>query len=380
MNNVRFVGLDVHAKTIAVAVAEPGRDGEVRNLGVIPNRPESVRKLVKKLGPVYQLQVCYEAGPTGYVVYRQLTELGVKCEVVAPTLVPVKVGNRVKTDRRDAVKLARSYRAGELTPVWVPDREHEALRDLVRARHSAQKDRLRARNRLSKLLLRQGRRPAEGMTAWSTAHMEWIKKDVRFDYPALDVTLLDYLHEVEHANERIKRLEDAVGEAKESMPASTRTVADALQAMRGIAMISAVTLVAELGDLSRFEKPTQLMAYSGVVSSEHSSGEQTRRGAITKTGNTHLRYIVVEAAWAYRHRPAVGAALAARQKGASAEVKEIAWKAQHRLYSRYRKLMARGKLKQKVVTAMARELLGFIWDIGRTVNREQTANRQQKAA
>jgi transposase len=380
MNNVKFIGLDVHAKTISVAVAELGREGEVRDLGAIANRPESIRKLVKKLGPVDQLQLCYEAGPTGYVLYWQLTELGAKCEVVAPTLVPVKTGDRVKTNRRDAEKLARSYRAGDLTAVWVPDREHEALRDLVRARQAAQQDRLRARNRLSKLLLRHGQRPAERVTVWSTAYMNWLKKEVRFDYPTLDVTLLDYLHEVEHTNERIKQLEQAMGEAKEAMPASTRAVVDALQAMRGIAMISSVTIAAELGDLSRFAKPGQLMAYSGMVSSEHSTGEKVRRGGITKTGNTHLRHIIVEAAWAYRHRPSIGAKLAARQKGASAEVKEIAWKAQHRLYNRYRKLMARGKPKQKVVTAIARELLGFIWDIGRTVNREQTASRQQKAA
>src|SRR5215211_3251397 len=174
MSNVRFIGLDVHAETIAVAVAEP--DGEVRSLGVIPNRSESLRKLVKQLGPVTQLRVCYEAGPTGYVVYWELTALGVKCEVIAPTLVPVKAGDRVKTDRRDALKLARSYRAGDLTAVWVPDAEHEALRDLVRAREAAKKDQLRARHRLGKFLLRHGRRPATAMTAWTQAYLAWVKR------------------------------------------------------------------------------------------------------------------------------------------------------------------------------------------------------------
>ncbi len=197
MKSIKFVGLDVHAETIAVAVAE--QDGEVRSLGVIPNREESIRKLVKKLGPVEQLRFCYEAGPTGYVVYWQLTALGAKCEVVAPTLVPVKSGERVKTDRRDALKLARNYRAGELTAVWVPDAAHEALRDLVRAREAAKKDQLRAKHRLSKFLLRHGRRPASGVKAWTLNYLAWVKKEVHFEQPAQEATLLDYLHEVEHA-------------------------------------------------------------------------------------------------------------------------------------------------------------------------------------
>jgi transposase len=380
MNKVRFVGLDVHAETIAVAVAESGRDGEVRALGVIPNRPESVRKLMKKLGPKNKLRVCYEAGPTGYVLYWQLTEMGVKCEVVAPTLVPVKAGDRVKTDRRDAAKLARCYRAGDLTPVWVPDGAHEALRDLVRARLAAKKDQLRARHRLSKFLLRHGRRPRAGVRAWTTAYFTWLKKEVRFDQPGQEATLADYLHEVEHARERIARLEVAIDEAIKTMPERLRLVVEALQALRGIAKISAVTVVAELGEISRFKKPRQLMGYSGIVSREHSSGEHTRRGSITKTGNAHLRRIVVEAAWAYRHRPRIGATLAARQKAVSQEAKEISWKAQHRLHSRYSNLLAKGKTKQKVITAVARELLGFIWAIAVVVEQEHFISEQNRAA
>ena len=380
MKKIRFVGLDVHAETVSVAVAEPGRDGEVRSLGTIPNRPESVRRLMKKLGPPEQLQVCYEAGPTGYVLYWQLTELGVRCEVMAPTLVPVKAGDRVKTDRRDAEKLARNYRSGDLTPVWVPDAAHEALRDLVRARLAAKRDQLRARHRLSKFLLRHGRRPAAGIKVWTAAYLAWVKRGVRFEQPAQEATLADYLHEVEHAQERIARLEGAIDEAIQTMPERMQAVVGALQALRGIAKISAVTVVAELGEISRFTKPRQLMGYSGTVSSEHSTGENTRRGPITKTGNAHLRRIVVEAAWAYRHRPSVGPMLAMRQKGAGPEVKEIAWKAQHRLHSRYRKLLAKGKTKQKVVTALARELLGFIWAIGVTVEEEFTDKRGQQAA
>jgi transposase len=362
MSNVRFIGLDVHAETIAVAAAEPA--GEVRSLGVIPNRIESIRKLVKKLGPVKQLRVCYEAGPTGYVVYWQLTALGVKCEVVAPTLVPVKAGDRVKTDRRDALKLARSYRAGDLTPVWVPDAAHEALRDLVRAREAAKKDQLRARHRLGKFLLRHGRRPPTVMNAWTRAHLAWVKSAVHFDQLAQEATLLDYLHEVEHVAARLARLESAIDAAVTLAPARMRAVIDALQALRGVALVTAVTIAAEVGELSRFAKPRQLMGYSGAVASEASSGQRTRRGGITKAGNAHLRRVIVEAAWAYRYRPAVGAALRKRQATASAEVKAIAWKAQHRLHGRYRALTARGKCKQQVVTAIARELLGFIWAIG----------------
>lgn len=362
MSKVRFIGLDVHAETIAVAIAEP--DGEVRSVGVIPNRPESIRKLVKKLGPAEQLRVCYEAGPTGYVVYWELTALGVKCEVVAPTLVPVKAGDRVKTDRRDALKLARSYRAGDLTPVWVPDAAHEALRDLVRAREAAKKDQLRARHRLGKFLLRHGRRPPIAMKAWTQAHLVWVKSAVRFEQAAQEATLLDYLHEVDHVAARITRLESAIDAAVHTAPVRMRAVIEALQALRGIALVTAVTIAAEVGELSRFAKPRQLMGYSGAVASEDSSGQRTRRGGITKAGNAHLRRVVVEAAWAYRHRPAVGPALRKRQATVRAEVKEIAWKAQHRLHGRYRTLMARGKCKQQVVTAIGRELLGFIWAIG----------------
>jgi transposase len=362
MSKIRFLGLDVHADTIAASVAEP--DGEVRPLGIIPNRLESVRKIVAKLGPVKQLKACYEAGPTGYVLYWQLTALGVPCQVVAPSLVPVKAGDQVKTDRRDAAKLARSYRAGDLTPVWVPDAAHEALRDLVRAREDAKQDQHRARHRLSKFLLRHGRRPPEDVKkSWTQKYLTWIKEQIHFDQPALETTLLDYVHEVDHMAERIERLEKAIDVAIEKAPAEMRAVIEALQALRGVAKITAVSIVAEVGSLSRFEKPRQLMGYSGLVSREFSSGNRIRRGGITKTGNAHLRRVLVEAAWAYQHRPWVGGALLKRQQGLDPAIKEIAWKAQWRLHTRYKKLSARGKNKNQIVTAIGRELLGFIWAI-----------------
>ena len=377
MSKIRFVGLDVHAETIAVAVAEP--NGEVRSLGMIANRPESIRRLVRKLEPVEQLRFCYEAGPTGYVLYWQLTALGAKCEVVAPSLVPRKPGDRVKTDRRDALKLAHCYRAGDLTSVWVPDAAHEALRDLVRAREAAKGDLLRARHRLSKFLLRHGRRRPESIKSpWTNAHLEWIKTKVHFEQPAQEIALTDYVHQVEHLVARIERLDQAVLEAAHTAPPQMRAVIEALQALRGIAQVTAVTIVAELGEISRFAKARQLMGYSGLVPSEDSSGERKRRGAITKTGNAHLRRVIVEAAWAYQFRPWLGGYLLKRQVGLSEEVKEIAWKAQHRLHARYRKLLARGKNKPQIVAAVGRELLGFVWAIG--VHVETRMHEQKQVA
>jgi len=377
MFRIRFVGLDVHADTIAVAVAE--LDGEVRSLGTIPNRLESVRKLVAKLGPAKQLRACYEAGPCGYVLYWQLTSLGVACQVVAPTLVPVKAGDRVKTDRRDAAKLARCYRAGDLTAVWVPDADHEALRDLVRAREDARQDQHRARHRLSKFLLRHGRRPPQDVKkGWTLKYMTWIKEQVHFDQPALEATLLDYVHEVDHMAARIERLEKAIGEAIQKAPPAMRAVVEALQALRGVAQITAVTVVAELGTVSRFDSPRQLMGYSGLVSSEFSSGNRIQRGSITKTGNAHLRRVIIESAWSYQYRPWIGGHLLKRQQGLDQEVKDIAWKAQWRLHTRYKKLAAAGKKKPQIVTAVGRELLGFIWAIA--VKTEAKFQPQRKAA
>jgi transposase len=359
---VRFLGLDVHAETIAVAVAE--QDGEVLSLGVIANRAESIRKLIRKLGPAEQLRACYEAGATGYVLYWQLAELGVDCAVVAPTLVPTKAGDRVKTDRRDAAKLARCHRGGDLTGVWVPDASAEALRDLVRTREAAKQDQLRARHRLSKFLLRTGRRAPFAGKAWTQPYMAWVRQ-LRYAQVGQEFTRLDLLHEVEHMAERVTRLEEAIREAVKLAPAAMQEVIRGLQALRGVAEISAVTVVAELGQISRFESARQLMGYSGTVPSEESSGKRQQRGGITKTGNAHLRRIAIEAAWSYRLKPAIGPVLRKRQEGVAEEIKEMAWKAQLRLHKRYARLAAAGKDQRKIVTAVGRELLGFIWAIGR---------------
>ncbi len=362
-----FVGLDVHAKSIAVAVADAEGD---RYVGKIPNRIESIRKLIKKLGAKETLRVCYEAGPCGYVLYWQLTRLGVACEVIAPTLIPVKAGDRVKTDRKDALKLARCYRSGDLTSVWVPDAEHEAVRDVVRAREAAKKDQRKARHRLQKFLLRHGQQRPTGVNAWTARHQIWLDS-ISFEIGALQATLTDYRQEVEHTNERITRLEAAIDEAVEQAPAQLRAVIAGLQALRGVAKTTAVGIAVEVGKFSRFDNPRQLMGYSGAVPSEHSSGEDPKRGGITKTGNSHLRRLLTESAWSYQHQARMYPALRKRQKELAPEVNAIAWRGQVRLSGRYRKLCARGKPKQKVVTAVARELLGFIWEIAVHIEQQQ---------
>ena len=258
---LRFLGLDVHAETIAVAVAEP--NGEVRSLGTIANREDSIRKFIKKVGSPEQLRACYEAGPTGFVLYWQLTQLGVDCAVVAPSLVPRKPGDRVKTDRRDALKLARSHRSDDLTAVWVPDEDSESLRDLVRAREAAKQDQLRARHRLTKFLLRTGRRPPGGVKAWTEGYAEWLQQ-IHYTQPAQEATLLDCMNEVQHMGYRVKRLEEVIVEVVKLAPAPMQEVIRGLQALRGVAHISAVTIAAELGNItSRFESARKLMGYSG---------------------------------------------------------------------------------------------------------------------
>lgn len=370
--NTRFVGLDVHAETIAIAVAE-GRD-EVRSLGTIANRPEAVRRLLGKLGKLAELRVCYEAGPTGYALYWQLTQLGVPCEVIAPSLVPMKAGDRIKTDRRDAERLARSYRAGDLTPVWVPDAKHEALRDLVRAREATKEDQLRAKHRLLKYLLRYGQRAAEGCKSWTAAWWQWVRA-LQLPHAEQNTTLVELILEVDHQGQRVARFDGAIERAVEAAPAELRALVDALQALRGVAKVTAVTLATEFGTFSRFERAAQVMSYTGLVSSEHSSGPKTRRGSITKTGNSHLRRVLVEAAWHYRHGPRLCKRQKEQQGTLSPKVATIAWTAQERLHRRYRALSAKSKPSGKIVTALARELAGFVWAIGVETERQLKTER-----
>jgi transposase len=359
-----YVGLDVHAETISVAVAPGGSRARGRSVGTIPNRPDSIRKAMKRLGPAKSLRVCYEAGPTGYALYWQLQQMGIVCEVVAPTLVPVKAGERIKTDKRDAVKLAQCYRAGELTPIFVPDAEHEALRDLVRAREAAKKDQVRARHRLSKFLLRRGRRRTSQTKAWGQVHWAWLDAQ-RFEPMAQHEAFVDYKNEVQHATERVARLEKAIDRAVEQAPAQMKELVEALQCLRGVAQLTAVTIVSEVGSFERFDSAPKFMAYLGVVPTEHSSGGRRRQGGITKTGNAHLRRVLGESAFCARHYPRRSPALQRRQQGQSQALVDLAWEAQKRLYRKHHRMTFQQKPHQVVVTAMARELAGFVWAVGR---------------
>jgi transposase len=360
-----FVGFDTSKLRNAVAIAESGRDGEVRFFGEIENTTEATAKLVRKLAGKYErLTFCYEAGPTGYGLHRQITGLGHGCNVVAPSLVPKKPGNRVKTNRRDAVSLAKLLRAGELTAVWVPDEGHEAMRDLTRARDTAVNDLRAKRQQVSALLLRLGRHYSHKRQTWTKAHMNWLASQ-KFDYPQQRFVFEELMLATRQAQERLTRLEDAIRDAVPEW--SLAAVATALMAMRGIDLISAATLLAEIGDLSRFRTPHELMGFLGLVPSEESTGDTVRRGSITKAGNGRARRMLVECSWSYQHPPRVGVHKQHKVDAAPPAVREIAWKAQCRLHKRYRALIRRGKLKTIAITAVARELAGFIWAINREI-------------
>ena len=359
----KHIGLDVHKETIAVSVAE-ANGGEVRYLGEIANTPEALDKLVKqqrKDGA--NLFFCYEAGPCGYGIHRQLTDLGWDCQVVAPSLIPKKAGDRVKTDRRDSMMLARLHRAGELTAVWVPDGAQEALRDLTRAREDMKHLQRQAKQRLLAFLLRHGKR-YDGKSNWTLAHYRWME-GVKFDHPVQQIVFQEYIDTVKAMSKRVDALD------KQIESAATRSVfwpvIEGLMALRGVNLLTATTIVVEIGDLRRFASAPQLMAYLGLVPSEHSSGSTKSRGGITKTGNGHVRRVLVEAAWTYRHPARKTTVLQKRAERTSEAVQEIAWKAQTRLCGRYRLFEARGKLKVQACTAIARELPGFIWAIGQAL-------------
>lgn len=357
-----YIGLDVHKDTIAVAVAECGR-GQPDYLGEIANTPKTLGKLIERLSLKYggeQLLFVYEAGPCGYGLYRQIVTTGHACEVVAPSLIPRKAGERVKTDRRDALSLARLSRSGELAAVWVPGPEQEAIRDLTRAREDIKAMETRARQRLGAFLLRHGRVYDGGKSRWTQAHFRWLER-VKFDSPVQQIVLQEYIETVKEMQRRVAALENQMRQALADW--SLRPVVEGLMALRGVSLITAMTVLAELGDITRFDSPRQLMAYLGLVPSEHSSGSSRRQGAITKTGNGHVRRVLVEAAWNYRFPARKTRAIERRAEQTSAEIQAIAWAGQKRLCGRYRHLIEAGKVKKQVTTAVARELAGFIWAI-----------------
>lgn len=360
-----FVGFDTSKLRHAVAIADGGRTGELRYFGEIENTVAATAKLVRKLAGKYErVTFCYEAGPTGYGLHRQIKSLGHECIVVAPSLIPKRSGDKVKTNRRDAVSLARLLRANELTAVWVPSGSHEAMRDLTRARETAMLDLRSKRQQVSAFMLRQGRSYPESKKTWSKVHMSWLASQ-KFDYPEQRLVFEEMMLAVRQAQERLERLEQAIGAAVPDW--SLAEAVTGLMAMRGLDLISAATFLAEIGDLSRFQTAQQLMAYLGLVPSEASTGDTIKRGSITKAGNRRARRMLVECSWSYQHPPRVGTAKQPKVDAAPPAVREIAWKAQCRLYRRYRTLIRKGKLKTVVITAIARELAGFIWAISRQI-------------
>ena len=361
-NYAAYVGLDVHSKTIAVAIAYKGR-GKPVSRAEIANTPKAIRKLVAQLMQEFGGEIilfCYEAGPCGYDVYHQLIALGQVCEVVAPTLIPRKPGDRIKTDRRDAIALAKYSRSGELTAVWVPEKEQEAMRDLTRLREDMKASEKTHKQRLGAFLLRHGKTYDRDKTkrCWTKTYFNWLET-VKFDNPTQQIVLQEYIIAVKDAQRKEESIKQQMYQALENW--SLRPVVEGLIALRGIDVVTAMTIMAELGDISRFDSPKELMSFLGLVPSEHTSSDKRRLGSITKAGNGHVRRVLVESAWSYRFPARLTRHLRQKESKATDAAKAIAWSAQKRLCGRYRKLIEAGKNKNMTCVAIARELVGFIW-------------------
>ena len=364
----KYVGLDVHKDTIAVARCQGGPMSRAKDEGTLPHDLPKLRRKLLKLAPAEHLSVAYEAGPTGFGLCRDLRAHGISCMVVAPNKVPIVPGPRIKTDKRDARHLAWQLRMGALVGIALPDEELEALRDLVRAREDALYTRRRTRQQLAGLLLRHGKRWS-GKSTWGPKYIEWIKS-LRLGSEAQDLAKLQYLGEVEHFGERIDQLTTDIERLALTLSGVHGELYRSLQAFRGISTIVAVTLVCELGDLRRFSTASRLMSFVGMVPREYSSGNRVWRGAITKSGNAHVRRVLIEAAWSGRLRPARSKRLRLRQEGLDERKLDISWRAQKRMYHRHRSMRARGKPQNVTLVAMARELLGFVWSMGQVVGQK----------